>query len=567
MQFKKRVSWGAGRRSAVAAAAALLMSGAISLASTSAFAADPEIETLKRAIELLQAQNQELARRLQALESSRAPAQALPAPPAAPGQGSTAASALANGAAPSPSNEQLAQRVRELEIAKAANEQATRQIIQESLAKTGSKINDAVSLGGTIEMLAGSSTDFSGASANTLKLNAAELDMEIQVNPWTIGSLALQYVDGTGVRAGSGTPSAAALSGAVDRINLDRAYFTLGDIQRFPLYLRVGRQPLPFGSSSGVHRADVLSLDSPLTVEAFEIKKNALGLGFGLPTPVPMRSGPPVFAPPVQPLLFSPLVGRFAQGFGYKPPVTRPKPLSALPAVQELPPFYGSVYWYDSSDSGANPRSFTENISARLGWRTSGYCGKPYSELGNSGLCPWTLDVNLDVNSSVFDSKFLVNEYNSFANQIGAVQGMAASAKMTLGRVSLAGEWAGATQRAQFLDGLGGGVSIQPSAWGLSMGYQFDWNPWVANIGAQGTFAAISYSESRDLAGVAQVSGGVTSRVGLLPKQRLTMTLGEWLADGVKLVFEYSLTRDYSPAEGGTGNTGRGLSAVLSYAW
>ena len=564
MQSKKSVKWRAGRRSAVAVATALCVFWAISLAHTPALAADPEIETLKRAIELLQTQNQALVWRLEALESSRGSAQAQPL---VPGPSPTATSALANGATPNPTNDALAQRVRELEIAKAANEQATRQIIQDSLAKTGSKINDAVSLGGTIEMLAGRSTDFFGANADTLKLNAAELDLEVQVNPWTLGSFALQYVDGTGVRAGSGAPSAAALSGAVDRINLDRAYFTLGDVQRFPLYLRVGRQPLPFGTSSGVHRADVLSLDSPLTVEAFEIKKNAVGLGFGLPTPVPVRSGPPVFAPPVQPLLFTPLVGRFAQRLGYKPPGGRPKPLNAVPAAADLPPFYGSVYWYDSSDSGANPRSFTENLSARLGYRASGHCGKPYSELGNSGLCPWTLDVNLDVNSSVFDSKFLVSEYNAFANQFGAVKGLAASAKMTLGRVALAGEWAGATQRAQFLDGLGTGVSIQPSAWGLSMGYQFDWNPWVQNIGAQGTFAAIGYSESRDLAGAALVSNGATSRVGFLPKQRLTMTLGEWLADGVKLVFEYSLTRDYAPAEGGTGATGRGLSAVLSYAW
>ncbi len=515
-------------------------------------AADNDIEELKRAIQQLQSQNQELTRRIRSLESSVDSA-----------QGARAASSLVN----EPSSAQLMQRVRELEIGKAANEQATRQIIQDSLAKTGSKINDAVSLGGTIDMLVGRNTDFSNTSTDALKLNAAEIDLEIQVNPWTVGSFALQYVDGTGVRAGSGAASAAVQSGAIDRINLDRAYFTLGDVQRFPLYVRLGRQPLPFGTSTGVHRSDVLSIDSPLTVEAFEMKKNAVGLGFGLPTPVPTRAGPPVFAPLVKPLLFSPLINRSAEGLGYRPPATRPKPPSAIAAQPEMPPFYGSVYIYDSSGSGAASRSFTENISARLGYRTSGHCGKPYSELGHSGLCPWTLDVNLDYNSSVFDSKFLVSEYSAFANQFGAVKGLAANAKLTLGRVSLVGEWNGATQKAQFLDGLGTPVSIQPSAWAVSMGYQFDWNPWVTSIGGQGTFAAIGYSESRDLAGVALVSGGATSRVGFLPKQRLTMTLGEWLADGVKLVFEYSLTRDYSAAEGGTGATGRGLSAVLSYAW
>ncbi len=552
MQPGDLVKNGNCNKSTIGVAAAALAASVMVVWSLPARAADAEIEDLKRAVQILQTQNQDLMRRLRTLETSLEG-----------GPGSRAASALVN----DPSQAQLLQRVRELEIGKAANEQATRQIIQDSLAKTGSKINDAVSLGGSIEMLVGRSTDFANTTTDSLKLNAAELDLEIQVNPWTLGSFALQYVDGTGVRAGSGAATAAAQSGAIDRINLDRAYFTLGDVQRFPLYLRLGKQPLPFGTSTGVHRADVLSIDSPLTVEAFELKKNAVGLGFGLPTPVPTRSGPPVFAPPVRPLLFSPLVGRFAQGLGYRTPVARPKPPSAVPANPDMPPFYGSVYVYDSSDSGAASRSFTENINARLGYRTGGHCGKPYSELSHSGLCPWALDLNLDYNSSVFDSKFLASEYNTFANQFGAVKGLAANAKLTLGRVSLVGEWNGATQAAQFLDGLGNPVAIQPSAWAISMGYQFDWNPWVTSIGAQGTFAAISYSESRDLAGVAPVSGGASSRVGFLPKQRLTMTLGEWLADGVKLVFEYSLTRDYSPAEGGTGATGRGLSAVLSYSW
>lgn len=383
-----------------AAKSAAIAAGVLSVtffsSAGSAIAADSEIEELKRAIQTLQLENRQLAGRLATLESGQAARSQVPPTVSAPVL----------------SNDQLAQRVRELEISKAANEQATRLIIQDSLSKTGSRINDAVSLGGAIEMLVGRNSDFSGTQTDALKLNTAELDLEIQVNPWTLGSFAIQYVDGTGVRTGSGTPAATAVNSAVDRINLDRAYFTIGDLQRFPFYLRVGRQALPFGSSSGVHRADVLSIDSPLTVEAFEMKKNAVGLGFGVPTPTPTRLGPPVFAPPVKPLLFSPLVGRFAQGLGYRPPVTWPKPLSAVPANPEMPPFYGSVYLYDSSDTAAPSRSYTKNVSARLGYRTNGHCGRNYSELGNSGWCPWTVDVNVDYNSSIFDSKFLAGEYS-----------------------------------------------------------------------------------------------------------------------------------------------------------
>jgi hypothetical protein len=540
------------RATAIAAFSAVALSAPLCFIALPAIAADSELEDLKQAIKALQLENKELARRLATLES---------------GQAGGSSTSPASAGSVDPLAQRLAERVRELEIAKAANEQATRLIIQDSLAKTGSKINDAVSLSGTIEMLAARTSDFSGKSVDALKLNTAELDLEIQVNPWALGSFVVQYVDGTGLRPGSGVPSAAAVGNAVDRVNLDRAFFTLGDLQRFPIYMRLGRQSLPFGSSAGVSRADALSVDSPLTVEAFEIKKNAIGLGFGLPTPTPTRRGPPVFAPPVQPLLFSPLVNSLARGLGYRPIASRAQPHSPVPDLPTLPPFYGSVYWFESADAGAASRSFTQNVAARLGYRTGGHCGRPYSELSNFGTCPWTLDVNLDYNSSVFDSKFLGNEYSAFASQFGPIKGYSMNAKATLGRVSLIGEWSGAAERANFVDGLGNGISIQPSAWQVSMGYQFGWNPWVTNIGGQGTFAAISYSESRDLAGVTEVVGGTTGRVGSLPKQRLTMTLGEWLLDGVKLVFEYSLTKDYAPAEGGSGATGRGLSAVLTYAW
>lgn len=543
-----------------AVVAKLVLSGTLWLAAGGSVAADADIEALKSAIKALQAENRELARRLATIESQR------PAGP--PAVESTVRSVPESGKPDTTqSSEQLARRIRELEIAKAANEQATRLIIQDSLSKTGSRINDAVSLGGAIEMLVGHSNDFSGVSTDALKLNTAELDLEVQVNPWVVGSFAIQYVDGTGLRAGSAIPSAATLSSSIDRINLDRAYFTLGDTQRFPLYLRVGRQPLPFGSSSGVFKADALSVDSPLTVEAFELKKTAIGLGFGLPTPVPVRAGPPVFAPPVKPLLLAPLVERLAGTMGYRPPAARLRPPSPVPADPVLPPFYGSIYLYESADPDATARRYKDNVSARLGFRANGHCGRNYSELGNFSLCPWTLDINADYNSSVFESKFLASEYGAFVSQMGAVKGMALNAKMTLGRIALIGEWNGATERAQFVDGLGKGVSIQPAAWGLSLGYQFDWNPWVTSIGGQGTFAAIGFSQTRDLAGVTTVSNGITSRVGALPRQRLTLTLGEWLMDGVKLVFEYSLIKDYSIPDGGTDATGRSLAAVLTYAW
>ena len=540
---------------------ALCLCMALCWSASSALASDDELSDLKRALKELQAENRELAKRLVVLEGAKSDSVSIDhkATRQVEKPGSQFESVE--------SRQGLAQRVKELEIAKAAQEQATRLIIQDTLAKTGSKINESVTLGGSIETLAVRGNDFSNSTSSSLKFNAADLDLEIQLNPWTLGTMVLEYVDGTGVRSGSRVASTGVRETAIDRISLNRASVTIGDIQRFPLYLQAGLQTLPFGTSTGLHRLDVLSIDSPLTTDAFETRKTAVGLGFGLPTPVPTRTPPPVFAPRVNPLVISPLISSFAQGAGYRPVPMRPKQANPIAFVPDPPPFYGSIHFYDNADTGAATRNFTSNYSGRLGYRTSGHCGRPYHELSRSGLCPWSLDVSLDYNRSVFNSRFLSHEYRGFASQIGAIGGLAANAKVTLGPIALVGEWNGATKQAVFLDDLGKSVRIKPAAWQLSAAYQFDWNPWVNSIGAQGTFVAVGYSQTRDLAGVTQLTNAVPNRVGFLPKRRLTLTAGEWILDGVKLVVEYSRTLDYSINEGGTGNSGKGISAALSYAF
>ena len=45
----------------------------------------------------------------------------------------------------------------------------------------------------------------------------------------------------------------------------------------------------------------------------------------------------------------------------------------------------------------------------------------------------------------------------------------------------------------------------RPGAWQVQLGYQFGWNPYVEVVGAQGTYLAIGYSESRDLAGATRL--------------------------------------------------------------
>jgi hypothetical protein len=208
-----------------------------------------------------------------------------------------------------------------------------------------------------------------------------------------------------------------------------------------------------------------------------------------------------------------------------------------------------------------------DHINATAGFRTRGHCGRPYDQLGGAIFCPWSLSIDVSYNSSVFDSRFLEAEYQPFLGQIGFVPGMTASVKATLGPVSVIGEWNGAIDKATFIDDLGKSVRIRPSAWQLTLGYQFDWNPWVEAIGAQGTYVSISYSESQDLAGVIALNNNVPTRVGSVPRRRFILSVGEWILDGVKFAIEYSYNMDYPKKDGGTGNSANTVFTTLTLVW
>jgi hypothetical protein len=175
------------------------------------------------------------------------------------------------------------------------------------------------------------------------------------------------------------------------------------------------------------------------------------------------------------------------------------------------------------------------------------------------------MDFHVDYVSSVFDSLFLQNEYGPFLRQIGRIPAMAASIKMTAGPFALVGEWNSALRGAKFNDGLGKPVSITPMAWQFALAYQFDWNPWVDTIGAQGDYIAIGYSGSQGLAGVTALENDTQVRVGFVPQTRVTLTAGEWVLENLKLAVEYSLNWDYPKKNGGTGNFGNGFFSTMTY--
>lgn len=549
--------------------AVAILCGAVCMQPTLALAvSDEDIAALMKSIEKLKEENRELARRLGALEAEKSTRKSPPArtePTAAVAQRKPEPETRQE-ISPAPKTTHtgdLEQRVSELEVAKTAQEDSVRSIIRDSLAKSGSKINEFVSLGGAIEVTGGRASDFSGQTNDAIQLSTAELDLDIKVNEWTAGSLIIQY--NTGFNSIFPTAQTSALG--VDRFTLDRATITFGDVQRFPLYAKVGRDVLSYGTSTGIHRVDVLSVENPLTIEVFETRANSIGIGFALPTPAVGPPPPAVIIPPVRPMVLNPAISAFARGLGYHSPPVRPKAPTPTSLPPEPPPFYGSFDVYDANTVAGTNRKFGSSFNGRLGYQTRGNCGRTYEELKDSLLCPWGLDVSVDYISSVFDSIFLQSEYQSFINQFGQIPGIAAELKMNFGPMLLVAEYDTAIKTARFVDDAGRAINIAPAAWQLALGYQLAWNPWVETIGAQGTYVAIGYSRSYDMAGVTLTTSGGQSRVGFVPQSRLTLTAAEYVLEGTKIAIEYSHNWDYSIGQGGTGRQADAILLDFTYTF
>jgi hypothetical protein len=542
-------------------------------------AENEEIAVLRRMLGELKAENRKLSQRLGALEGASAtrltrPAvvQERPAPAATAVQPAPTvlsppvdppalpAPDLSEAAAKRPLNE----RVKELEIGWAAQENATRQIIRDTLNKTGPKINNFLSLSGVVEGVASRTGDFNGPTQERLALGTAELDFDIKLSDWLTGALVLHFDNGTVAIFPTGnSPVVPATATGVDRFTLDRTHISVGDLMQFPIAARFGVEVVHFGTSTGVARLDTLSIGTPLTTEVFENRQTAGGLEFAWPTPPRQPPPAPVVVPRVSPLVVAPAVSQLARWLGYTPLPERPfRPQPVTPPI-DPPPFYGSVVAYRGSDSIIPNRTKIDDYNASLGYRTRGNCGVPYDQLTDSLICPWTFDFHVDYDTSVFESRFLHSSYLPFLSQIGRIPGMAASVKTSFGPFAFVGEVNTALQEGRFFDGLGIARSMKPMTWQASIAYQFDWNPWVTEIGAQGDFISVGYSGSKDMAGVTMLQNGLPTRIGFVPQHRLSLTGGEWVMDGLKVALEYSANWDYPVSSGGTGKVAHGAFGLL----
>ena len=114
------------------------------------------------------------------------------------------------------------------------------------------KVKEHVTVKGAIEVEVSWSEDYAGVSESDIALATAEFGFEGKMTDWVVGTLALEWLDDE------------------DKIDVDEAFVTLGNTEKFPLTLQAGRYVVPFGAFASN------TLSDPLTLEAFETKEDAV---------------------------------------------------------------------------------------------------------------------------------------------------------------------------------------------------------------------------------------------------------------------------------------------------
>src|SRR5881396_2020995 len=199
-----------------------------------------ELEALKRMIQEVVSQNEDLKRRVQELEAAMAKRAQAPAEAPKP-----AAPAPATPAAPEP--------------------------VPQELVKAGKAPFGKIQIGGAIEVEAASRREarrnpISHERSSDLLTGAAEFDFEADVVDWGKAELALEW------------------NRDADTIGVNEALLTFSKPSLLPLYLKTGKGVVPFGISTGTTVAarleESLTLTGPLTLEIFEAKEDHLLIGY-----------------------------------------------------------------------------------------------------------------------------------------------------------------------------------------------------------------------------------------------------------------------------------------------
>ena len=149
------------------------------------------------------------------------------------------------------SNYELEQEIKKLrgQIQKTAGEEE-----EESLVKA---ITDKVTFSGLVEVEVGFEKGFDDEDSSDITLATVELGIEAELADWAVANVALLWEEDD-----------------TEPIDIDVGIITLGNMEKCPLYLSIGKMYVPFGT----FESNMIS-DS-LTLELAETRESALQVGF-----------------------------------------------------------------------------------------------------------------------------------------------------------------------------------------------------------------------------------------------------------------------------------------------
>jgi hypothetical protein len=123
-----------------------------------------------------------------------------------------------------------------------------------------------VELSGKVEAQATYAKPYLGKKATDIDLSGLELDTSVGINPWVSGFMAINY--------DNSELSTPATRTSNSNLFINKAFLTLGNLNKFPVYLTAGQLQVPFGQYSS------FMISSPLTVSVGRTKARALVLGY-----------------------------------------------------------------------------------------------------------------------------------------------------------------------------------------------------------------------------------------------------------------------------------------------
>src|SRR5262249_20320044 len=110
-----------------------------------------------------------------------------------------------------------------------------------------------------------------GPSQNSINLSSVELDVLSEAGPWAFGFMSFNFDGGP-----FSNPATFGLGNPVNNFRLffKRGFFTIGNLEKSPVYFTMGQLFVPFGDYSSY------LLDNPVTLSEGRTNARAAVLGF-----------------------------------------------------------------------------------------------------------------------------------------------------------------------------------------------------------------------------------------------------------------------------------------------